>query len=103
MFTDEMMLHRLFNRVCENQLVTTVSYRSESSTMLLASTIENPVTVKVVKFKSIENFILGIAQGNYLRMRFLIRSPLTSMPDKYEPSFLLKTPDGEVKITFRNS
>lgn len=103
MITDEMMLYRLFNRFCETHFVTLVSYHSKSSAMTLTSTIENRVRVKVRKFKSIERFILEIAQGKCVRLRFLICTPLKYRHDNFEPAFLLETEEGIVKIIFRNS
>lgn len=103
MITDDMMLYRLFNRVCQNHLVTIVSYRSKSTTMTVASSYDYPVTVKVLKFRSIDDFIFGIAQVDILRMRFRICMPVRYKNDRYAPSFLLETAEGELEVIFRNS
>ena len=103
MITDEMMLHRMFVRYCNTHVVTVVSYRSKSSAMTIATTVENSVAVKVAKFKSIERFIIVIDQKNIMKLAFRVIAPIKFKNGKYNPSFLLETADGELEIVFRNS
>lgn len=103
MYTDEMMRHRMFVRYCDTHVVTRVSCLSKSSTIALESTFENPLIVKVSKFKSIEQFILMAEQKGIMKMAFKIRESIKIKNKNRETHFLLETVDGKIEIIFRNS
>jgi|GEM_PF-6480248 len=103
MFTDEMMLHRMFVRYCNTHVVTRVSYLSKSSTMTLESTFKNYIAVSVTKLRSIEEFIAVIEQKGIMKMAFRITAPVKIAVNNRDTHFLLETVDGELKIVFRNS
>ena len=103
MITDEMMLHRMFVRYCNTQVVTVVSYCSKSSAITIASTVENFVEVKIAKFKSIERFIIVVDQKDIMKVAFRVIAPVKFKIGKYNPSFMLETADGDLEIVFRNS
>ena len=103
MITNDMMIHKMFVRCSETHTVTMISYLSKTSSLKIVSTFENPLTVKIEKFKSIERFIIVVNQKNIMKVAFGILSPIKFISAEYDASFLLETTDGELKITFRDS
>lgn len=103
MYTDEMMRHKMFVSDCESHVVTKVSCLSNSTSIILESTFENPLTVKVSKFKSIEQFILVAEQKGNMKMAFKITEPIKIKNKNLDTHYLLETADGVLEIVFRNS
>ncbi|WP_281862684.1 hypothetical protein [Planomicrobium okeanokoites] len=103
MFTDEMMRHRMFVRYCETHVVTSVSCLSDSTSITLNSTLENPLIMKVTKFKSIEQFIIVAEQKGIMKIAIKITEPIKIKDKNRETHFLLETVDGQMEIIFRNS
>lgn len=103
MFTDEMMLYRMFLRYCNSHAATKVSCLSKSSSIKLESTLENYIRVKVAKFKNVEEFILVVEQKGIMKLAFKIESPVKFQDKNHDTNFLLETVDGELEIVFRNS
>lgn len=103
MITEDMMMFRMFKRLCSEQVIMAVHYQSKKSDMNLRSIPEEPIHIKVGKFVSIEKFIVIIKVGRHIQMKFLVTQPPKFNHNSFKPKSILETGDGTLTIEYCNS
>lgn len=71
--------------------------------MKIIATLEQPIQVRVLKMESVERLLLGISQYGSFKMKIIVCDVPSLKSDESSPSFLLKIPDGQLTIVFRES
>lgn len=103
MITHEMMMCRMFRRLCEEQFIMEINYKTKENSFKLTSSVTHPLEMKILKFISVERLIVLVKLGKHVQMKFLVCSTPEFIRHNISPKSILTTKDGKLTIEYRNS